>query len=145
MPGSPAIDSSRSKRCGVSARPPSSSPNDARKRQLMQNLSPPMVESRREPHCAQTDCVAPEAMAGAPSPAREARALPGSFVFMRLALKHCKDNAALRRSRAALKPCERSRCAQFRDNAAVAYGRASLLLLWGAPSERICHRKMEER
>ena len=48
---------------------------------------------------------------------------------MRLALKHCKDNAALRQSRVAPKPCERSRGAQFRDNAGATDGRASLLSL----------------
>src|SRR5207244_1188593 len=49
--------------------------------------------------------------------------------FMRLAPKRCKDNAALRQSRAALKRCGLFRDAQFRDNAAAADGHASLLLL----------------
>src|SRR5439155_25645264 len=48
---------------------------------------------------------------------------------MRLALKRCKDNAALRQSRAVMRPCGQSRNAQFRDNAAAADGHASLLLL----------------
>ena len=60
---------------------------------------------------------------------REGEGTPAPFVpfsFMRLALKRCKDNAALRRSRAATRPCERSRGAQFRDNAAVTDGHGSL-------------------
>src|SRR6266568_7329030 len=81
----------------------------------MQNWSPPKDDSSREPHWAQTDCVT-----------FDSRVWPS---FMRLPLKHRKDSAALRQSHVGPKPCERSRGVQFRDNAAAADGRASLLSL----------------
>src|SRR5215472_14791933 len=115
---SPVINSYWSNRYGRAA---CSSLKATCSRQVAQNVSESSIELNCEPHCAQTDCVvAPEATAGAPSPAREARALPGTFVFMRLALKHCKGNGAHHPLHEVTKPCGQSHGEQFRDTAAGA-------------------------
>src|SRR5215471_19832213 len=121
VPSSPVINSYWSNRWNRALGSACSSLNATCSRQVAQNVSTSSRELNCEPHCAQIDCgVASEAMAAAPSPAREARALPGTFVFMRLALKHCKGNGSHHRPHEVTKPCGQSHGAQFRDTAAGA-------------------------
>src|SRR5882724_9123634 len=125
-PSLPLTSSYWSKRCGLAAWSISSASNAVCSRQLIHTVSASPEELSREPHCAQTDGVGFDSTVW--------------LSFMRLRLKHCKDNAALRRSRVALKRCERSRAAQFRDIAAVADARASLLSLLEDPYAQMSHR-----
>src|SRR4029077_19596793 len=74
---------------------------------------------------------------------REGTPAPLFISFVLLPLKRCKDNAALRRFRAEPKPYERSRGAQFRDNAVATDGRAFLRSLSGGPCAPTLHRTME--
>src|SRR6266853_4187451 len=114
----------------------------------MQMLSPPMVESRREPHCAQTigdGLPSGRSIVFISASGVTARWLHWFFSFMRLPPKYCKDSAVLRQSRAAPKRCERFRGARFRDNAVAADGHASLLLLWEDRCAPMRHHTRAER
>src|SRR5207253_10580780 len=97
-PSSLVISSYWSKRYDLAARSTSSSARAACSKQLTQNVS---VLLSRDPHCAQTDCVAEDSML--------------RICFMRLALGYCKDNEVLRRSLVETRPSERPGRAQFPD------------------------------
>src|SRR5215471_7604765 len=146
VPSSPVINSYWSNRCGGAACRAYSSLKATCSRQVAQNVSMSSRELNCETHCAQTDCaVAPEATAGAPSPAREARALPGTFVFTRLALKSCKGNGVHHPLHEVTKPCGQSHGEQFRDTAAGADAHAFLPSLSEDRCVPMHHRRKESR